>query len=252
MPRPSPWSGDRARQRGWRGRPTPHEALRLDGRLNLVWLLGIVGVVFATGTVGVRLIPNAHLRSLAQVAGMLTFAVLSWTTTSHEVRRANRFSWAPIIEVAVVFLGVFVTMVPALSYLEERGATLGISAPLAVLLGVGRAVERPRQRAHLPDVRLAGDGPRRQRGRACMSADNLGALAAHPVGQHLLAAISCGAVFMGAITYIGNGPNFMVKAIADQHHVRTPSFFGYILWSGGDPGAALRAGRVPALLAGPG
>ena len=53
-----------------------------------------------------------------------------------------------------------------------------------------------------------------------------------PAGQPLLAAISCGAVMMGAVTYIGNGPNFMVKAIAEQHHVRTPSFFGYIAWSG--------------------
>ena len=62
-------------------------------------------------------------------------------------------------------------------------------------------------------------------------ANNLAALAAHPVGQHLLAAVSCGAVFMGALTYIGNGPNFMVKAIAEQHGVRLPSFFGYTLWS---------------------
>jgi Na+/H+ antiporter NhaD/arsenite permease-like protein len=65
-----------------------------------------------------------------------------------------------------------------------------------------------------------------------LSASALGALAAHPTGQHLLAAVSCGSVMMGAVTYIGNGPNFMVKAIADQHRVRTPSFFGYVAWSG--------------------
>jgi len=65
-----------------------------------------------------------------------------------------------------------------------------------------------------------------------LSASALGGLAAHPTGQQLLAAVSCGSVMMGAVTYIGNGPNFMVKAIADQHHVRTPSFFGYIAWSG--------------------
>ena len=69
-------------------------------------------------------------------------------------------------------------------------------------------------------------------GAGVLTATNLGALAAHPSGQQLLAAVSCGAVMMGAVTYIGNGPNFMVKAIADQHHVRTPSFFGYIVWSG--------------------
>ena len=59
----------------------------------------------------------------------------------------------------------------------------------------------------------------------------LGALSAHPTGALLLKAVSCGAVMMGAVTYIGNGPNFMVKAIAEQHHVRMPSFFGYTLWS---------------------
>ncbi len=64
-----------------------------------------------------------------------------------------------------------------------------------------------------------------------LSVTNLGALAAHPVGMSLLTAVSCGSVCMGAITYIGNGPNFMVKAIAEQHHVRMPSFFGYLLWS---------------------
>ena len=68
-------------------------------------------------------------------------------------------------------------------------------------------------------------------GGASLSVENLGALAFHPTGQQLLAAVSCGAVFMGAITYIGNGPNFIVKSIAEQHHVRMPSFFGYTLWS---------------------
>jgi Na+/H+ antiporter NhaD/arsenite permease-like protein len=68
-------------------------------------------------------------------------------------------------------------------------------------------------------------------GSGLLTGSNLGALARHPSGQHLLAAVSCGSVFMGAITYIGNGPNFMVKAIAEQHHVRMPSFFGYMLWS---------------------
>lgn len=62
---------------------------------------------------------------------------------------------------------------------------------------------------------------------------HLGALAAHPTGRDLLAAVSCGSVFMGAITYIGNGPNFVVKAIAEQHHVRMPSLFGYLVWSVG-------------------
>jgi Na+/H+ antiporter NhaD/arsenite permease-like protein len=68
-------------------------------------------------------------------------------------------------------------------------------------------------------------------GAGLLSAGNLGGLAAHPTGQHLLVAVSCGSVMMGAVTYIGNGPNFMVKAIAEQHRVRMPGFFGYVLWS---------------------
>jgi Na+/H+ antiporter NhaD/arsenite permease-like protein len=68
-------------------------------------------------------------------------------------------------------------------------------------------------------------------GSGTLAAGGLGALAAHPTGRDLLTAVSCGAVLMGAITYIGNGPNFMVKAIAEQHRVHMPSFFGYIAWS---------------------
>ena len=162
---------------------------------------------------------------------MALFAALSWKTTPHAVRDGNRFSWAPMIEVAAVFLGVFVTMIPALSYLEQRGASLGRHAAVAVLLGVGRAVERARQRADVPDVRVAR-GRRHRRGRGVAVGVGAGRPGGPPHGQHLLAAVSCGSVMMGAVTYIGNGPNFMVKAIADQHRVRTPSFFGYVAWSG--------------------
>lgn len=210
----------------------PREKLRLDGRLNLLWLAGILGVVLAAGTVGVRLIPNAQVRALLQGLAMLMFAAASWQTTSREIRQANHYSWAPILEVAVVFLGVFVTMVPALSYLEERGASLGLREPWQ-FFWVSGALSSVLDNAptYLTFASVATgliDG-----GRGLLSASDLGALAEHPTGQHLLAAISSGAVLMGALTYIGNGPNFMVKAIAEQQHVRMPSFFGYTLWSGG-------------------
>jgi Na+/H+ antiporter NhaD/arsenite permease-like protein len=217
--------------RGSTPRPAPlPERLRLQGALNFVWLLGIVAVVFVSGTFGARLFPNEHARAFAQVAGMVAFAALSWMTTPHEIRATNRFSWAPMVEVAVIFLGVFVTMVPALAFLEERGATLGITQPWQFFWASG-ALSSVLDNAptYLTFASLATgvvDG-----GAGTLSAANLGALAAHPLGQPLLTAVSCGAVMMGAVTYIGNGPNFMVKAIAEQHHVRTPSFFGYIAWS---------------------
>jgi Na+/H+ antiporter NhaD/arsenite permease-like protein len=218
--------------RGSTPRPAPlPERLRLQGGFNFVWLGGIVGVVFVMGTYGARLFPNEHTRALAQILGMAAFAALSWMTTNHEVRLANRFSWAPLVEVAVIFVGIFITMVPALSFLEERGAALGVTQPWQFFWASG-ALSSVLDNAptYLTFASLATGVV--DQGAGLLSASDLGALAAHHAGQPLLTAISCGAVMMGAVTYIGNGPNFMVKAIAEQHHVRTPSFFGYIAWSG--------------------
>ena len=130
----------------------------------------------------------------------------------------------------MVFVGVFVTMIPALSFLGERGASLGVTKPWQFFWASG-ALSSVLDNAptYLTFASLAV-GVTNSAG-ATLSVENLGALAFHPTGQHLLAAVSCGAVFMGAITYIGNGPNFIVKSIAEQHHVRMPSFFGYTLWS---------------------
>jgi Na+/H+ antiporter NhaD/arsenite permease-like protein len=220
-------------------RPRPRRAsspaievgpLRIEGGINALWLLGIVGVVFATGLVSAHLKRFPYLPTVLQVAGMAVFARLSWITTPHAVRAANRFSWAPMIEVAAIFLGVFVTMIPALSYLEQRGASLGITQPWHFFWASG-ALSSVLDNAptYLTFASLAIGVT--DAGAGVLSASALGGLAAHPTGQQLLAAVSCGSVMMGAVTYIGNGPNFMVKAIADQHRVRTPSFFGYVAWS---------------------
>jgi Na+/H+ antiporter NhaD/arsenite permease-like protein len=223
-----------------RGKPRPRRPsdpalevgpLRLEGAINVLWLLGIVGVVFASGMLGATLARFPFVQSLAQVVGMTAFAALSWVTTPPAVRAGNRFSWAPMLEVAAVFLGVFITMIPALSYLEQQGASLGVTQPWQFFWASG-ALSSVLDNAptYLTFASLAvgvTDG-----GAGVLSASSLGALAAHPTGQHLLAAVSCGSVMMGAVTYIGNGPNFMVKAIAEQHRVRPPSFFGYVAWSG--------------------
>jgi Na+/H+ antiporter NhaD/arsenite permease-like protein len=223
-----------------RGKPLPARPsdpaleigpLRLEGGINVAWLLGIVAVVFATGLLGPRLAGSPQLLTLIQVAGMALFAGLSWVTTPRAVRAVNRFSWAPMVEVAAIFLGVFITMLPALGYLEQRGASLGVTQPWQFFWASG-ALSSVLDNAptYLTFASLAlgvSDG-----GSGTLSAAGIGALTSHPVGAPLLAAVSCGAVMMGAVTYIGNGPNFMVKAIAEQHHVRTPSFFGYVAWSG--------------------
>jgi Na+/H+ antiporter NhaD/arsenite permease-like protein len=228
--------------RSERGRPVPPWAatpvaaspeatgpLRVEGGLNLLWLGGLVALLFLIGTYGERFLGDGALRAAVQIGGPLGFAALSFNATAARVHETNRFSWKPIGEVAAVFVGVFITMVPAMSFLAERGSSLGITKPWQFFWASG-ALSSVLDNAptYLMFASLAtgvvGGG-------AALSPDNLGALAAHPVGRELLTAISCGAVFMGAVTYMGNGPNFMVKAIAEQHGVRMPSFFGYTLWS---------------------
>ena len=202
------------------------EPLRIEGGLNALWLLGVVATVFLVGVAD-----GSHtVRALIQIGGMALFTGLSLKTTPARIHEANRFSWGPIHEVGVVFVGVFLTMIPALSFLGERGASLGITEPWQFFWASG-ALSSVLDNAptYLTFASLATGVA--DAGHGVLSVSNLGALAAHGVGQRLLAAVSCGSVFMGAITYIGNGPNFMVKAIAEQHHVRMPSFFGYVVWS---------------------
>jgi Na+/H+ antiporter NhaD/arsenite permease-like protein len=209
----------------------PVERLSIEGGLNLLWLLGVLLAVLAAGTLGPMLLPNHHLRALAQIVTMVVLAALSLLTTPKAIHTANQFSWAPMIEVAAVFVGIFVTMVPALAYLGERGPSLGVIHPWQFFWASG-ALSSVLDNAptYLTFASLASgvaDG-----GTGILSASNLGALAVHPHGAELLAAVSCGSVFMGANTYIGNGPNFMVKAIAEQHQVTMPGFFAYTVWSG--------------------
>jgi len=204
--------------------------LRLEGRLNLLWLLGIVTFVFALGSFGGQLLGESYLRSIVEIVGLVGLAALSYFTTAPTVHERNRYSWAPIIEVAAVFVGVFITMIPALSYLAERGATLGIVRPAQFFWASGvLSSVLDNAPTYLTFASLATGVA--NAGSHLLSAANLGGLATHPLGEKLLVAVSCGSVMMGAITYIGNGPNFMVKAIAEQHHVRMPGFFGYVLWS---------------------
>jgi len=205
--------------------------LRVQGLLNVLWLVGLVAVIFLMGSYGERYLGDAPLRAVVQIAGTLIFAALSYKTTRAEIHQMNRFSWGPIIEVAAVFVGVFVTMIPAMSFLAERGSSLGITKPWQFFWASG-ALSSVLDNAptYLTFTSLAA-GVASGAGGPALSPDNLGALAAHPVGRDLLTAVSCGAVLMGAVTYMGNGPNFMVKAIAEQHRVRTPTFLGYTLWS---------------------
>jgi Na+/H+ antiporter NhaD/arsenite permease-like protein len=187
------------------------------GKRNFVWLAGVVAVLLAAGHL--RLPPGAA------EAGMLALVALSWFTTPRALHRENGFGFAPIVEVAVLFAGIFATMIPALAVLNARGASLGLRAEWHFFWASGLLSSfLDNAPTYLTFASVAS-------GLLGTDAANLAELVAHPRGPPLLMAVSAGAVLMGANTYIGNGPNFMVKAIAERAGVRMPSFFGYMGWS---------------------
>jgi len=160
-------------------------------------------------------------------------AGLSMATTSKEIRKSNKFSWGPIVEVAVIFIGIFVTMVPATLLLEELGKSGAIRMTQAwqFFWGSG-ALSSVLDNAptYVTFASLACGVVGGQAGQT-IDPSSLDQLLLYPQGVLFLKAVSCGSVFMGANTYIGNGPNFMVKAIAEENQVKMPGFFGYMAWS---------------------
>ena len=150
---------------------------------------------------------------------MLTLVGLSLLLGSREVRRKNGFAYGAILEVAALFVGIFICMQPALALLNTHGASLGVDSPRAFFWATGLLSSvLDNAPTYLVFFTVAGIDPR----------DGLLGLE-----DARLVGISLGAVFLGAMTYIGNGPNFMVKAIAEQAGVKMPSFFGYMLYSFG-------------------
>jgi len=180
--------------------------LRLAGKENLVLLLGVLAAV-------------AFLGEPWREVAIVGLAALSFVRTDPALRRVNHFTFHPILEVAALFAGIFVTMLPALDLLHARGAELGVREPWHFFWATGALSSFLDNAPTYLTFLALGQG--------------LG-LPAEVVGvpHSILAAISLGAVFMGANTYIGNGPNFMVRSIAEERGVRMPSFGGYMLYSG--------------------
>ncbi len=161
--------------------------------------------------------PWVYLREVAE----LLFVAVSLGLGNAEARRKNQFNYHAILEVAALFLGIFLTMQPALQILDVEGPNLGLNTPAKFFWATGSLSSvldnAPTYVVFFETARSLGGQP----------GDTLVA----GVHEPLLIAVSLGAVLMGAMTYIGNGPNFMVRAIAEQSGVRMPSFFGYLLYS---------------------
>jgi Na+/H+ antiporter NhaD/arsenite permease-like protein len=201
----------------------PGEALRLIGWVNVVLLVAVLTVVLLQSvTVGQAL--GRWLGTdltLGPLAGGLVLGgigLASLALTPAGLRRENAFTWGPIVEVGVIFAGLFVTMVPALALLKQHGPSFGLTRPWQYFWLTGMLSSMLDNAPTYLAFGTIAAGP-----------DTFLDLATNQ--PQLLEAISCGAVFMGAITYIGNGPNFMVKAIADDAGVPAPSFFGYAAYA---------------------
>ena len=157
-----------------------------------------------------------------EIVVLLAAAFLSMKTTKKETRAANNFTFAPMEEVAKLFIGIFITMIPALILLKVHGSELGLSKPWEMFWGTGILSSfLDNTPTYMVFLQTAG-----ALGETTGIHTTVGI-----VSQIMLEAISAGAVFMGANTYIGNAPNFMVKSIAEQEGIKMPSFFGYMMWS---------------------
>lgn len=206
--------------------------VRLGGRRNLLLLLCAIAVIILSGilksTKGFYI--GDIFLSYPNVARDVTLLILTYISLQYgnkRVRSENHFTWGPFMEVFKVFAAIFITAAPVIAILKagEQGAFVnlvklvntgdGFHNDLYYWFTGGLSAFLDNAPTYLVFFNLAGGNP----------TDLMGPL------SHTLIAISCGSVFMGALTYIGNAPNFMVKAIAEQNRIAMPSFFGYMIWS---------------------
>jgi Na+/H+ antiporter NhaD/arsenite permease-like protein len=203
------------------------EPIRIIGNINFLFL---IGVVIAVAFINKGSFPklgeenNPFFLKYLREFVLAILALMSLCCTKSEVRRKNNFSWAPIIEVAYLFLGIFVTMAPALIWLAKNAVSFGITEPSQFLYASGflsSFLDNTPTAVAFYDLAhgLVSGG---------LPASLSGSTMVAGVPAVLLRAICVGAVFFGSMTYIGNGPNFMVKSIAEENGIKMPSFFAYI------------------------
>jgi len=207
-----------------------HEPLRVLGIPNLFLLAGVVAVIYAAGNgigAGGQRWPYGLQEGLLVVLGLVSLGI-----THRSIHQNNRFGFAPILEVAILFAGIFVTMTPALLIMNAAGGKLGVDRPWEFFWVSGVLSSFLDNAPTYMTFAATACGLRGISTAEPRYLAKFLALPAEMEAAQLLAAISCGSVFMGANTYIGNGPNFMVKAIAEENGVRMPGFFGYMAYAG--------------------
>jgi len=211
---------------------TRRQPMRVAGLINVLWLLGVVAAVATldpgTAFPGSEAILGRawHAPPYLREGVQLLMVVLSLVTTQKILRTENQFNYVAIGEVACLFIGIFITMQVPIEILRAKGPELGLNQPWQFFWATG-ILSSFLDNAPTYVVYFETACTLPPEGMQMMTGLTTGSI---PIP--LLIAISCGAVFMGANTYIGNGPNFMVKAIAEQSGVKMPSFFGYMLYSG--------------------
>ena len=195
------------------------EPLGLNGNINFIFLAGVVASVAFLNKQYLPIMAKSDWAGYIREGAIVSMAVLSLIFTKKPIREANKFSWGPILEVAFLFLGIFLTMIPALEYLDANSKNLGINTTAQFYYATGSlSAFLDNAPTALAFHKLAG-------GISGVADANLVA----GIDEMILTAICLGSVFFGAMTYIGNGPNFMVKAIAEENKIKMPSFFGYMI-----------------------
>ncbi len=191
--------------------------LRIDGKLNFIWLAGVVLAVAFINDQFLKFIHlNEYYRFLRE-AVILLMAYLSLVFTKHITRISNSFTWEPVKEVAYLFLGIFITMVPCILYLEQNAKTLGVESTSQFYYFTGilsSFLDNTPTAVTFHSLALGLN-------------QTTGSIVAG-IPEELLRAICVSAVFFGSMTYIGNGPNFMVKAVAEENNIKMPHFFEYM------------------------
>ena len=207
---------------------TQQEPLGLRGGINFLWFAAIIGAVALAPSMDLHAIEEGTATFAQWIPVreliMLGAALGSFLTTPKDVRYGdNEFSWAPIAEVAAIFIGIFLTMIPALEFLGQRASALPLNEVTFYLFTGGLSSVLDNAPTYATFYEMAAQLP---------PPEGSGMVGTNPaVPEAYLVSISLGAVFFGAMTYIGNGPNFMVKSVAESRGVAMPSFGGYIVES---------------------